>query len=219
MLSLGLLLPACGTTPQGAPTQAPAAGSIVATPDECATFDQYPMVVARVAFNTERDFYDLATTFEFLGGTLEDRYVLLDLSKKEYEQLKVTGLTRGWKVEIDQTATKRESAALDIVAAGGTVKNELSAQSIPGYSCYRTVEETYQTMDQLAAQYPNLVTVKSIGPTWLKKPRDRRVRHEGHHHREQEQHQHQQTQGRDDQQHSRPRVHAGRTAHPPCRVP
>ncbi|MDP9762653.1 M14 family zinc carboxypeptidase [Deinococcus enclensis] len=168
MLSLGLLLPACGTTPQGAPTQAPAAGSIVATPDECATFDQYPMVVARVAFNTERDFYDLATTFEFLGGTLEDRYVLLDLSKKEYEQLKVTGLTRGWKVEIDPTATKRESAALDIVAAGGTVKNELSAQSIPGYSCYRTVEETYQTMDQLAAQYPNLVTVKSIGPTWLK---------------------------------------------------
>lgn len=37
---------------------------------------------------------------------------------------------------------------------------------IPGYACYRTVEETYATMDQLAATHPSLAQVIDIGPTW-----------------------------------------------------
>ena len=37
---------------------------------------------------------------------------------------------------------------------------------IPGYACYRTVEETYQTMDALAAAHPTLAQVIDIGPTW-----------------------------------------------------
>ena len=39
-------------------------------------------------------------------------------------------------------------------------------RSIPGYACYRTVEETYATMDQLAAAHPALAQVIDIGPTW-----------------------------------------------------
>ena len=37
---------------------------------------------------------------------------------------------------------------------------------IPAYPCYRTVEETYQTMDALAADHPTLAQVIDIGPTW-----------------------------------------------------
>lgn len=37
---------------------------------------------------------------------------------------------------------------------------------IPAYPCYRTVEETYQTMDDLAAAHPTLARVIDIGPTW-----------------------------------------------------
>lgn len=40
--------------------------------------------------------------------------------------------------------------------------------SIPGYACYRTVEGTYQTMDDLAAAQPGLAEVHEIGPTWQK---------------------------------------------------
>ncbi len=39
-------------------------------------------------------------------------------------------------------------------------------RSIPGFACYRTVEETYATMDQLAAAHPSLAQVIDIGPTW-----------------------------------------------------
>lgn len=40
--------------------------------------------------------------------------------------------------------------------------------SIPGYSCYRTVEGAYQTMDDLATSAPRLAMVDPIGPTWQK---------------------------------------------------
>jgi hypothetical protein len=39
-------------------------------------------------------------------------------------------------------------------------------RSIPGFACYRTVEETYATMDQLAAAHPTLAQVIDIGPSW-----------------------------------------------------
>jgi carboxypeptidase T len=41
-------------------------------------------------------------------------------------------------------------------------------RSIPGFACYRTVEETYATMDQLAAAHPSLAQVIDIGPTWAR---------------------------------------------------
>lgn len=40
--------------------------------------------------------------------------------------------------------------------------------TIPGFSCYRTVEGTYQTMDDLVAATPNLAEIHEIGPTWQK---------------------------------------------------
>jgi hypothetical protein len=40
--------------------------------------------------------------------------------------------------------------------------------SIPGFACYRTVEGTYQTMDDLVAAQPGLAEVHEIGPTWQK---------------------------------------------------
>ena len=39
---------------------------------------------------------------------------------------------------------------------------------IPGYPCYRTVEETYASMDTLVANYPNLVSKVDIGDSWDK---------------------------------------------------
>ncbi|MEZ5544837.1 MAG: M14 family zinc carboxypeptidase [Lysobacteraceae bacterium] len=41
-------------------------------------------------------------------------------------------------------------------------------RAIPGHACYRTVEETFATMDQLAASYPALATVIDIGDSWKK---------------------------------------------------
>jgi carboxypeptidase T len=39
---------------------------------------------------------------------------------------------------------------------------------IPGYACYRTVEETYTSLQNLATAYPNLAEVLDIGNSWEK---------------------------------------------------
>ena len=160
ILSASLLLGACSQTPQPvAAAPAGGTGTLIATADECSTFAQNPVVVSRIEFRTQRDWLDIVKTFEPVGGSLEEGFVLLDVGKEDFERLRVTGLTRGWTVQIDARETQRHSASL---------KNPLGALSISGYSCYRTVEETYTSAQNLAAQYPNLATWSSIGPTWLK---------------------------------------------------
>jgi carboxypeptidase T len=75
-------------------------------------------------------------------------------------------------VDVDQ-------ASLDILTAEGhrmTLDLEASqrlqsmagpvTQSIPGFACYRTVEETYASMDSLVAQHPTLASVVEIGDSW-----------------------------------------------------
>lgn len=68
----------------------------------------------------------------------------------------------GFRVEIDRAATARMREAERALASG------VGIASIPGYACYRTVEETYATMDALAAAHPNLARVIDIGPSWLR---------------------------------------------------
>ncbi len=64
---------------------------------------------------------------------------------------------RGLKVVIDEEQT----ALLGQSSAMGTM-------SIPGYSCYRTVEETFSGMSQLETIYPNLVSIVDAGDTYEK---------------------------------------------------
>jgi PKD repeat protein len=40
--------------------------------------------------------------------------------------------------------------------------------SIPGYSCYLTVEETFAALQAIAANYPHLATLTDIGDSWEK---------------------------------------------------
>ncbi|AKH16381.1 M14 family zinc carboxypeptidase [Deinococcus soli (ex Cha et al. 2016)] len=160
LLSAALLLASCSqtpTAPQASP--APGTGTLVATADECSTFQQYPVVVSRIDFKTQRDWLDIVKTFEPVGGSPEDGYVLLDVGQADFERLRVTGMTRGWTVKIDRAQTERHSASL---------KAPLGALSISGYSCYRTVEETYASAQNLVTQYPNLASWSSFGSSWLK---------------------------------------------------
>ncbi|PTA67864.1 M14 family zinc carboxypeptidase [Deinococcus arcticus] len=159
-LSTALLLAACSQTPapQAAPPAAPG-NSLVATADECSTFQQNPVVVSRIDFQTERDWIDIVKTFEPLGGSAEEKFVLLDVGQADFERLRVTGLTRGWTIRIDPAETARHS---------GSLKQNLGSLSISGYPCYRTVEETYTSAQSIVTQYPNLATWTSIGDSWLK---------------------------------------------------
>jgi carboxypeptidase T len=74
----------------------------------------------------------------------------------------------GLAVTIDTAATAKLRAFQERANEAALMGNGLD--SIPGFECYRTVEETYQTMDQLAADHPGIAEVDEIGPTWLNTP-------------------------------------------------
>jgi murein tripeptide amidase MpaA len=59
--------------------------------------------------------------------------------------------------------------AIDVVEREVRVTPDaLSTSGIPGYPCYRTVEETEEAMSALAADHPGLAKVVDIGDSWLK---------------------------------------------------
>jgi hypothetical protein len=83
----------------------------------------------------------------------------------------------GLAVTVDTAATARLDAANARVAGvrerlvhegKSTVINGSGYDSIPGYECFRTVEGTYATMDDLVAAHPDIASIDDIGPTWKK---------------------------------------------------
>ncbi|HET6545469.1 MAG TPA: M14 family zinc carboxypeptidase, partial [Rhodanobacteraceae bacterium] len=76
----------------------------------------------------------------------------------------------GLAVTIDQAATARlrgfYARMQAAIRSGVPTITGGGYPGIDGYACYRTVEGTYQTMDDLAADYPDIVRIDEIGPTW-----------------------------------------------------
>ncbi len=94
--------------------------------------------------------YDL---FEF--NNIEEQYVLVAVNQTELKQIQ----EMGYKVEFDQ----EETANFELLSF---TKDQI--QTIPSYSCYRTVEETFTAAAGLAAGHPNLATWIDIGDSWEK---------------------------------------------------
>lgn len=98
----------------------------------------------------------LASRYGHLIVSPEKGIVVLDAPAWERDRLRA----EGFDLEVDEMATEalqNQPAMLPGQKAG-----------IPGYTCYRTVTETYARMDQLAAQHPDLATIIDIGDSWEK---------------------------------------------------
>jgi hypothetical protein len=63
----------------------------------------------------------------------------------------------GMDVRIDMTATATMRAFYEPAD---------SVSTIPGFACYRTVEETYTSIDDIVEVHPDLASAENIGPTW-----------------------------------------------------
>ncbi|MDX1662393.1 MAG: M14 family metallopeptidase [Candidatus Promineifilaceae bacterium] len=87
----------------------------------------------------------------------EAGYLVLDVAPEEAERLEAAG----FQLETDavQTATLHRP------------QNPLAEQTtgIPGFPCYRTVEETLVTAAAIAADYPTLAEWVDIGDSWVKR--------------------------------------------------
>ncbi len=129
----------------GAAVAQPASPTPVSTP-----------VVAKVYYQDKADLNALGATLDVWTVAAKEGYAVILLQPADYQRL----LAGGRRIEIDPLLTAQVNAPL---RAGPSPD-----AGIPGYSCYRTVEETYDSMAQLAATNPNLLTWTDTGDSWEK---------------------------------------------------
>lgn len=98
----------------------------------------------------------VAGEFQHLIVDQKRQTIRVDTDDAGIDRLEATGMS----VSIDMAATAQMRAS-DLAMVRGA-----GVESIPGYACYRTVEETYSTIDDLVSVHPDLASAQDIGPTW-----------------------------------------------------
>lgn len=138
------------------------------------------LVMVTAYWHTRPQLQEIAGHFQHLIVDEKARTARMEASAADLITLRRLGI----RAEIDFDATDRmrkAEAAMalraviarqqltkqgEMTSAGLTATKVTAQNAIPGYACYRTVEETYSTMDLLARNRPTLASVVDIGPTW-----------------------------------------------------
>lgn len=118
--------------------------------------DPMDWLVLRLFFSDFSTLNRLAGYLDIWEVNHEQGYLVAMVSSGTYDALRLAG----YRVEIDQERTARL----------GKANSPLPGQTagIPGFPCYRTVEETYTDLSQIAADHPSLARWLDIGDSWEK---------------------------------------------------
>ena len=120
--------------------------------------------VVNVYYENLEQLRQYAQTDEPWDVNTKEKYFVVGVDNiKQYQTL----LSYGFDVEINSKQTDR-SKIIKKTIQQNTINEKLLGAGIPGFSCYRTVEETFDTMDSLAANNPTLASIVDIGDTWEK---------------------------------------------------
>ncbi len=157
LLPAALLLSLATPAAPAAERIAPAVDAAAAPTVGPAADDRLNFVVIR--YRDRAQLQSLASRFQHLIVDRKARTVRTEATAAEIATLRRMGMS----VVVDRTATDRIRTVETAM-----VERRFGTKSISGYACYRTVEETYTTIDQLVASKPALASVSNIGPTWLK---------------------------------------------------
>ena len=114
-------------------------------------------VVARVYFTGQDDLNKLASRYDILEINHEQGFALIILNPQAYTALQ----HGGYRLEIDEGKTRLLNQPAQALPGQGT-------DTIPGYPCYRTVEETYLAMQLIVSTYPGMAQMFDIGNSWDK---------------------------------------------------
>jgi carboxypeptidase T len=112
--------------------------------------------VVRAFFSSRQMVHDLAAWKEPWEVHYDEGYLVVDVTPGEYERL----LQAGFVLTIDAELTTQLNRPLARLPGQAT--------GIPGYPCYRTVEETFAAAQGLVADYPNLAAWQDVGDSWEK---------------------------------------------------
>jgi hypothetical protein len=99
----------------------------------------------------------LGLMFGHIGYDPDTGIATVEADALTRDHLTEAGLT--WRV--NESASRALQAFIDAGASGGL-------RSIPGYACYREVEETFDAIDTLVATHPDLASYVDIGVSWRK---------------------------------------------------
>jgi carboxypeptidase T len=112
--------------------------------------------VVRAYYADRQMVNDLAAWREPWEVHHDQGYVVLDVTEGEYRRL----LDSGFRLEIDERLTAQLNQP--------PVSRPGQITAIPGFPCYQTVEETFDTAQAIVADYPALATWTDIGDSWEK---------------------------------------------------
>ncbi|MCA9984987.1 MAG: hypothetical protein KDE59_11855 [Anaerolineales bacterium] len=135
----------------------PVAGSDGA-PDlpDSATADPFAIEIVRAYYPDESVLAEVRRWTEPWSWDREAGYILLDVTGSERLWLEELG----FRLEVDEALTARYSQPNEYLPGQGN--------GIPGYACYRTVEETFTTIDDIVSNHPQLASLIDIGDSWVK---------------------------------------------------
>jgi hypothetical protein len=105
-------------------------------------------VVVHLYYGDRDQLTTLAAQYDVWDVEPDQGYAVIKLFPEEYQALQELG----YRMEVDEQRTLEARTPF----------------SIPGFPCYRTVEETFATLDSLASTYPLLVEKIDIGNSWDK---------------------------------------------------
>ena len=123
----------------------------------------------QIHYDTDDLRLKIITTFEPLEINSTNHYVIIEVDENEHQKL----LDLDLNVTIDSyftelinttsTETSNQSKALtsNLTTTG-------NYPTISGYSCYRTVEGTFTTAQNIVSNYPNLAQWIDVGDSWNK---------------------------------------------------
>jgi carboxypeptidase T len=102
---------------------------------------------------------------QLLESNYKEGYLIVELDAADMDRLRPFGFRFERATEFIERRNRAltQSQLRQLRAAGGPTPN-----SISGYACYETVEETFAVADALLAAKPNLGTWVDAGNSWLK---------------------------------------------------
>ncbi|MGW8225231.1 MAG: M14 family zinc carboxypeptidase, partial [Anaerolineales bacterium] len=113
-------------------------------------------VLARVHFEDQADLSLLAQSLDIWEINHDQLNLVAYLTPREYRQL----VLDGYQVNIDPDLNSKIKQKVQPLAG--------QTSGVPGFPCYRTVEETYTSLGQLAVEVPELAAWIDIGDSWEK---------------------------------------------------
>ncbi len=111
--------------------------------------------IVRAWFDNDADAVKLIVSLEHLEVNWDEGYVVLDATDREIADVRAAGM-------------RVEDSPDFVVVEQPVIQGVVSDASIPGFSCYRTVEQTYAAARDLVARFPALATWTDVGDSWKK---------------------------------------------------